>query len=145
MGEGVAEQVRMQLGHAGQGAAAAEDLGEAGIGQAPAFAQPQPGRLGVEVQLADSEVSVQGAAGLAVEGAGPWTAALPSTSATSWSKSTSSTRSRMHSPSRWRYLAMRIDSPSSGQLSGARSSVVTGVPPEKSVWSTAANIAISSG
>ncbi len=67
MGERVAEQVRVELGHAGGGAAATEDLGQAGIGQASAFAQPQPGAVGIEVQLADAEVAVQGAAGLAVE------------------------------------------------------------------------------
>jgi hypothetical protein len=66
----------VQLGHAGQGAAAAEDLGQAGIGQAALLAQPQPDRVGVEVQLADAEVSVEGAAGLAVEGAGARAAAL---------------------------------------------------------------------
>jgi hypothetical protein len=49
---------------------------QAGIGQASSLADPQPWRVGVEVQLADAKVSVQGAAGLAVEGAGARTAAL---------------------------------------------------------------------
>ena len=64
VGEGVAELVRMESLQPGLAAPPADDLSDAGLGDAPELANPQPLQVSMRMAGADAEIAVKGLGGL---------------------------------------------------------------------------------
>jgi hypothetical protein len=99
VGEGMAELVGVEAREARLRASAAKDLADPVGSKWSGSAQPRPRECRVLMACTGAQVSVKGNGGLAAERQGPLPPALPSTSATSRSRSRSVTR-RPASPAR---------------------------------------------
>ena len=64
VGQRVAELVRVESFHPGLVTSPAEDLSDAGLGDAPELANPQPLQVSMRMAGADAEIAVKGLGGL---------------------------------------------------------------------------------